>query len=280
MKKLALAAVALAGLSQATGCIISDAEGGQMHLSWTVTLDGAAVNSCADVGGANPPAKVETLSTLEGTAAAVADRWPCDEFEGTTGELDEGTYTVVVSILEADNTAIVSFDPETGVPVTSGDVTELGTFNFAFETANPPVTMSLYVDYGAAGGMNCTETAVGGSGVIQQNVFLFDVGGTQCLNFAITGTDQEGLPIDGDTCGSTELCMENTVAQLVDLPAGTYEIDVEGWKGATGGNPVLCYRLDAPIQFTISVNSDVDVVVPFNPDPADDVECNATKPSR
>jgi hypothetical protein len=100
---------------------------GQLTLSWAMTVGGAPA-TCADVG----VAKVETLSTLEGTALGIADRFPCQDLQGTTFPLEEGVYTVVVSILDSTDAAIDSAPSEQGVPVTDGDVTDLGLYTFDF----------------------------------------------------------------------------------------------------------------------------------------------------
>src|SRR5688500_18375638 len=100
MKKLVLTALAIAGLSQTMGCIISDDEPsdeGTMELAWTVTLNGAAVDSCDEVGAA----EVEVLTT-DSLGNGLADQFPCNNFQGETFGLVEDTYTVVVSILDAN----------------------------------------------------------------------------------------------------------------------------------------------------------------------------------
>lgn len=270
MRKLVYSALALAGLSLSSGCIIGGGDPeGTFELAWNVFLDGAP-STCDDAG----VAQVELLVTLEGTTQGTADHFPCNNGSGETFGLEPGFYTIQVNALDANDDAIATGAPESGHEVIDGAVTDLGTFNIDIEGGGPTTAqLDFTVDYGNAGGENCTETAVGGSGVIQQQINLYDVGGAQCLPFAISGTDDPG----NTTC-EPRLCQESNITQTMVLDTGSYDIEIWGLKGATGGDAVICYSFSA--QIDVLSDDTVDFVVPFEPinDPTD--ACNATKPDR
>jgi hypothetical protein len=258
-----LAAVSLAG------CFVSDDDGGRLRVSWSITIDGAAA-TCAEVGAAS----VEVISTRAGTSDLYSDTFTCSAFGGTTGRMRAGRYTVVVKLLDASDRP---FDQPTVVfetDVFSGETTQGGTavFPFVFPEA------SFRVQMGNGTTSNCgASNPGGGAGVAVQEIRVFDAGGNSCLRYEIDGvTNASNQPVLESTC-ELFLCQEsNTVHFLTGLPNGTYDIQVLGYKGATGGAPYPCYSAER--RFTISGN-DVDlgtIVAPFTS--SLDARCDATKP--
>ena len=272
MRKLGLTALTLFVVAQATGCIFtSSTEEGYFDATWAVTQNTVA-SDCAAVGAA----KVEVLSTDSGQQG-YSDIFNCSALAGTTSGLPLDDYTVVENILDsadvkmnADMTPIsysITFD---GEHVALANVN----FDFAPSTAN----LTLYVDFGNAGGeANCTEL---GNGVGQMEVFVMDQGTSTCIAPDITIVDPSGGGTNGDTCGGIMLCEEPTVGlQLDGLPLGTYTFQVYGLKVATVP-AITCYSLPTAEDVAVTGDADVTFVVPWNPLPADDAACNATKPQR
>lgn len=282
MKKLAFTALMFAGLAQATGCIFvaDDDDTGRFHATWSITAGGAA--STCDAHGAD---YVALTSTLAGTAQGYDDLFDCGDLAGTTNPLPLGDYTIAVSIWD-DNGTFENLNDDTKLNLQDavynesllvGGATEnLPNTNFDF----PPPTgdVSFRVDFGNAGGMNCTSTGAGGSGVVQQVVILRDAQGN-AVTATYTGVDQKGVSFTENT-GANVVCMENTVVQtLQDLDPGSYSLAIHGLKGAVGGGTNDCYFV---MTMSFTVNGDLDlgtILVPFDPAPADEAACNATKPS-
>ncbi len=113
-------------------------DAGYMALSWTLEDDasGAAL-TCAEVGVSS----VSVLATVVGGAATfVDDVFPCDmnsnSCDGTscvTGEIDLGSHTVVVSVLDSSDLSLGESQPRT-VDFTFGNQLEdLGNFTFLFQ---------------------------------------------------------------------------------------------------------------------------------------------------
>jgi hypothetical protein len=238
-----------------------EAVSGQLTLSWTVTMDGDPVD-CHDVGAV----KVELLSTLDGVNVGIADQFTCDDLEGVTGRLDPGSYSVVVSLLDADGEAIRSF-PAGSASVAPGETTDLGTYDFTFESIPVPATVDLFVDFGEPGGTNCDHEEV-----IQEEVFVYEEDSGTCLGVAVTGTDQDGDPIEGNTCGTAMPCLEETVAQSFTLNTGRYEFEILGFRNGDGV-PVLCYQFDAPQPLHVTGDVERHQGVGFNPSPEDEEAC-------
>jgi hypothetical protein len=268
MKKLALAAIACAGLTQATGCIfVSDDDGGaQFGYSWTVS------------GGCALGDYVSFVATGPGTP--FDDIYDCVDGQRTSPEMPLGSYTISGSLVNDNATfSDMSDDFTVDGPINvaedllvEGEIVDLPVF--AFAGGPPPISnVDFGVDYGAAGGENCTETMVGGSGVVQQEIRLYDTGGAQCLAVTIT-TNDPTAPDPFDTC-TNALCYENTITQtLTDLPDGTYDIEVIGYKGAVGADVYPCYFGGATFQ---APTGDIgNVVAMFDSSMAP--ECDATKP--
>ena len=271
MRKLVWMALALAGISQAAGCIFTSDDGAAFHASWSVTINGAQPPTAADGCDALGAAKFSVLST-DSLGNGVDDRFPCTRGEGTTGDLAPDTYTIVLAMLDGADAAI----PGTQVGPDSydlfdGEITEIMPVTYDVQTN---AHVRLFVDYGTAGGSNCNTGGAMDSGVVQQQIFVMDTAGQVCLD--VTGTDQLGAPFQTGTCGELALCMENTVAQEFAIQPGSYTIEVIGLKGATGGAPYQCYEATGPMD--VQGDADVTVIAPFNqPDPVIEAMCNATK---
>ncbi len=278
MRKLAWMALALAGISQVTGCIFtSDGDGGSaFSASWTFTINGAAPNNPQEACDALGAAWFSVLST-DSFDVGTDDQFPCANLTGVTGDLPPDTYTIVENLLDAAKVPVAGV-PQVG-PFTeilpADTVVDLDTVNYDIQTL---VDIDLYVDYGTTGGLNCGTGGAMDSGVVQQQIFIMDTAGQVCVN--VTGTDQTGAPFQTDTCGDIELCMENTVAQTFTIEPGSYAIEVVGLKGAVGGAPYGCYRTDPGTMADLNVSGRLDLAVPFAPDPGHEVDCNATKPDR
>jgi hypothetical protein len=274
MTKLALAAFALAGLTQATGCIAADEEA-QFSLSWTIS-QGAAPSDCTVIG-ANGVSFVFT-----GPGQAFDDIYDCEPTSHDSPSMILGAYTISGSLInDADQANVIIFD-QLNVTSSLDVVDELKVVpTFAFDAPSAAQDVGFGVDFGVAGGDNCTSTGAGGSGVVQQQIDLYDLGAGTCLaTFHITGTDQENLAFDDLTCAPA-LCYENSVTQTINaLPPGDYTMDVTGFKGAVGAQLNACYY--GTKDFTVPVTgADIgNVIAAFDPLPADDAACNATKPGQ
>lgn len=290
MKKLAFAALLLAGLAQATGCIfVSDDEGGQFEVRWAL-LAGSTPTTCEAVGADY----VASLATLNETGEGFEDLFHnCSAGTGTTFSMPLGTYTVDVSIwddVNMDTTAsggdIINAADDIQMNLqdvvynssldVDGDTVQLPvtTYVFAPQTAN----IDFSVDFGAAGGTNCTSPP----GVVQMDIQLYDAGGSQCLSVTLSGiTDAGGAPTTDTLCDTTyPLCEETNVIMTLDnLDPGDYELEIWGLKGAVGPDLYPCYS-SGPIAFTVLPGTDDDlgaIAAPFD-ESMFPVECNATKP--
>lgn len=280
MKKLALAAFALAGLTQATGCIFTsdDTSGGQFTYSWTVT--GSACQ---------PTWKVSFVATPS-AGQAFDDIYTCSDMTHDSPTYALDSYVISPTLFDdvdgvtSTTTDDVTIDQPAALNATldtKNQILPLPTVAFVATPPNQDVDFS--VDYGTAGGgKNCDSTTATppGNGVVQQEIDIFDQGGAQCLNtFAITGTDQTGMPINDTTCGMG-LCNDQQVIQTIKaLPNGNYTIGIIGFKSATDASLHNCYN--ASVDFTVPVaNHDLGIIVaPFNPiGMVDMAACNATKP--
>lgn len=275
MKKLALVAFAFASMT-ATGCIfVSDDTGetAQFNYAWTVDPTSAC----------NANTYVSVLSTPS-VGQAFDDIYSCTDLSHDSPSMPLDSYVLSGSLYDDNNT----FDDMTDDINLDGPINVNATLDiadqikdaplWAFQVGSPASDVDFGIDYGAAGGMNCTETMVGGSGVVQQLVSLYDVGGAQCLPFNMA-TNDPAFPTTA-TCAN-DICFENSITQtLLALPDGSYELEIIGFKGAVGGGVNACYIMMAPFAFTAPTGDLGNIVVPFNPAPADDAACNATKPLR
>ncbi|MBI4511104.1 MAG: hypothetical protein HY698_15845 [Deltaproteobacteria bacterium] len=277
MKKLSLTALALCAVTQATGCIIlsdDDPVGGRFQVSWSLTQGGAPV-TCESVGADY----FSVLSTLQGTTTGYDDLFDCVGSAGTskTSALPIGTYTVLVSINDdrgtdnrSDDDILGQTDPITKSIEFDGQSVPLTQSPIAFAFAPPTGNVTFSVDYGTQVGGSCAE-----SGVIQQQIRL--LGNNQC--FAV------GIKAGANTGKACEnmICVEDEVTQtLEDVPNGTYTLEIYGLKGAQDSSTDVCYRNSkAPKQVTVSsADQNLGVImVEWNPLPADDADCNRSKPA-
>jgi hypothetical protein len=153
---------------------------------------------------------------------------------------------VVVSLLDDSATPIVSALAQSGVVVTLDEVTELGAYTFPFSDEVDLETVSIYVDHGEPGGDNCVA-------VTEQRLYVYDLGGDTCLDLDL----QVGGVTTADTCGDGQPCVALDVEQQVELEAGSYEVVVEGYAGAT-----LCYATEVPEELVVVTDTRLDLLVP------------------
>ena len=103
MTKLALAAFALAGLTQATGCIAAEDEA-QFSLAWTISQGGAA-SDCTIIG-ANGVSFVFT-----GPGQAFNNIYDCAPASHDSPSMVLGAYTISGSLIDdADPNNVIIFD--------------------------------------------------------------------------------------------------------------------------------------------------------------------------
>lgn len=275
MKKLALAALALAGLTQATGCIfVSDdtSDGAQFTYSWTIDQPCAAV-------GANGVSFVATPSVGQ----AFDDIYNCEQqasHDSPTMPLD--TYTISGSVIDDSVTPAVVFDEitMTGTLDQLDEIVPLPTFNFS--VAPPSVDISFGVTFSSTS-TNCDNTNMGGLGIVQVSVDVYDTGSATCLGtYTITGTDQDGQPINDSTCHGEPymLCVENTVTLTInDLPPGTYDLVAIGWKGCNDAVLDSCYAGTKTVDASSSGDvGDITGMFLQPTDPLYDPDCEMCKP--
>lgn len=278
MKKLAFGLLTLGMMTQASGCIIvSDDEEGYFEADWVVLPDGT---TCADVGGDT----VSILST-DSFGDGYEDLFDCADLGGRTSPLPVDTFTVSVGLLDANGNSLL-VEPITLTNQTihhDGQVVPLPVFEFDFSRA-----ITFAVDYGTAGGNNCSSGGANDNGVVLQEVAIMD--GSSCIPLYIYfDGDNNQCGASGDSaclvCGTGSdalaLCQPSTVQQMVyGLPlTGTFDLAIYGYKGAVSGDPVLCYQSSQ--SFTLA-GADLElgvISVPFDPAPADEADCNATKPA-
>ncbi|MSP15651.1 MAG: hypothetical protein EXR73_03375 [Myxococcales bacterium] len=293
MKKLGsmvFALVGLVGFAQAGCVLVVEEHEGQLGYSWDVLANGAAAD-CASVESSSGAAYTSFVATLAGSGMGYDDLYNCSDAAATTSKLPLGDYTVVASLLDnsgspdngGDDTTLAQGGTATASLLYADELVVVTTFVFNVETAPATAEITFGVDYGVAGGANCTSTTAGGSGVAQTEIRLFETGSGMCLDSGQYGcldaADQPSL------CGlcAKEICQENSTALQLVLFAGSYEIDVIGYKGAVAGNEVYsCYAMAAPLSFTVvgGTNQDLgNLIAPFD-DSLHPTECNATKPTR
>ena len=122
---LALAALCL-GCAESSAGNNSDNEG-TFSLTWSIVVNGGA-GTCAEVGAKT----VEVISTRAGSGSGISDTFSCSSLAGTTAPLPAGDYTVVVKLLSATDVQLNSADIVLTEHLLSGDLLDLGTFDFAF----------------------------------------------------------------------------------------------------------------------------------------------------
>jgi len=279
MKKLALTSLLLAGLTQATGCIIvtDDSSGAVIEVEWDLVNRGDVV-SCSSENATT----VHITATDSFGATTTAD-FACADGVGDFAPLPLDTYDIDVQLLDGTGTILGEVFFNNITLANDGDTVVNGPAHFDFSRYD----VSFIVDYGNAGGDNCTATSAGGSGVVQQAVTLVAEGAGSCTPYTLTlgaGTTTN------DTCGSVDVCQENVSAEtqvIQDVPPGNYTVSVTGFKGALSAATYECYHgtssfnlpNNSPDDFQINsagASSGV-ILAPFSPTPADDANCNAIK---
>src|SRR5262245_28935158 len=174
MRKLMFAALSVAVLGQATGCIlVSDNPRGQFGVTWEVTLDDSPVD-CAIVGAQN----VEVDVTPVGSTDLVIKTAPCSLGGMTTDKFDAGDYTITVNVLGPDGTPLTDSATFTATIVNDGDLVALPDVNFAFESYR--LSFDVRMGDSTVHGDNCdsTNASTPGAGVVQEEILFMDrVGG-------------------------------------------------------------------------------------------------------
>jgi hypothetical protein len=248
MKKLAMAVLGAALLSQTAGCFIfvdDSGDEGQFHATWTVMMGGAS--TCAAVGAST----VQFLSTEAATGDLYIDTYNCDDYAGTTDGMPLGEYSVVINIRDSAGTVLnLPMTPIVDTLDVDGEIVELGNVVYTF---TPPTTdVALYTLWGTATATDCNS-----HGVVQEQVYLDD--GSACISFTLTNQYDNGT-----TCGDAIVCEDGAVAQTIsDVDYGTYNIEVMGLKSATGGYTCICYHATGSITVSATGNS-FDIDVPFD----------------
>lgn len=128
------------GLAALAACAATDptpdadsGAGAQLRLSWTLLVADEAV-PCVDLGVATIATRVDVIAvvaTEEATGEIFYDQFACAAFQGITGALPLGRYTVEVSALKANEVVSAALPRRVGVVASRGMV-DLGEFAFAF----------------------------------------------------------------------------------------------------------------------------------------------------
>lgn len=251
---------ALAASAAGTGC-----DGPALHVAWTITLDGHPA-TCEDVGAWSVTLWAESPGLGHGVGV------PCSLGELTHDEVWNRSYRTYLVVKDQDRQSIA------GTPVETVEVdgfTDLGTVDLAFG-AGTVRWLRLRLTFGDLPGPYCD---VGSGGwVNSERVYLRDVGGAACIALPIEGSGPPGY-IDGDTCGEPLACVDPEDTLYVEVPAGTYELEVEGY-GPGQTDPPLCFRMAEPRVVTLIGDVDVDLQVPLDPAPEDVARCPSPAPAR
>jgi hypothetical protein len=246
--------LALLGLVAQTGCLELKPNdyGGGFAFSWTLS------------GGTCDPTWKTSWVVQPQAGQAFDDVYTCsDGIDNSPAYVAGQTYTIYPSLIDAMHMPI---DQEPPITVTlPASLLVLPTVNFDL---GPKQDVTFTVQYGAAGEKNCDPTAMGGAGVAQQEIDLYDSGNLTCVaTFPITGKDQLLRPINDTTCAPGRFCYENNIVETIpQIPAGNYTITVRGLK-SNGGAMSDCY--DVTQNFTVPVmGGDLGTLVaPLCPDP-------------
>jgi hypothetical protein len=239
---------------------------GRIHLSWTVTADGQRVDDCNQVGASNVEVALLSYTSLDDFHHYDAV-FPCNDFQGTTVELPAASYSASVDLVDAARHRLDSAG-RGGIQVTSGEVAEVDDLMFAFG-AGAMVQLRLRVDFGVEGGPDCYPEL---TEVYREEIDLEDVSGGACLSFPVTGFSRDGGPFASETCGSTIPCVEPNVTQIIALPTGSYQLQVEGFVPRNDA-PLLCYQLAQPMPVVLDHDLDLTIQVPAIEDPQDATDC-------
>ncbi|MFH0902843.1 MAG: hypothetical protein V2A73_19615 [Pseudomonadota bacterium] len=269
MKRL-VAALAVVMSIQAGGCIVEEVDQERIAVSWKLYQGGYEME-CAALG-------IDTInitSTSQTTDDIFVDIFDCGDDNGLTAYLDWDTYKITAEALTSAGT--VTSEEEITLTLDGNEVSApSAAFTFFFLGYN----VSFAVDYGNAGGDNCTD-----NGVVQQTVFLSFKDGDQCLDATVSGVDQTSAAFEVDTCEEPALCMASSVTQTIkDLPIGDYTLTIHGLKGGVSDDTAICYikTMDFSLDGTepdLDVTLEV-IAVPFDDSLDDNDLCNMSKPGR
>jgi hypothetical protein len=263
MKKGILTVLAVGSLAMTSGCFVGDDPEGQLRLTWSIIVDGRA-GTCAEVNAT----RLRVSARNDRSNDIFVDTFNCSAMAGTTDPMPTGPYTVTVTLLDAAD-HMLNFDPVVDqVDVLDGLVADLGLYPFGFTFAKA----TFRVQMGNGTTSNCGSTQTGGAGVAVQEVRVFAASGNTCLPFTLTTSNE-----NHQSC-QTFVCQDRvTVHTIHGLPDGDYDVQVIGYKGATGPNPYPCYFSNEIAMDITGVNIDLgNIVAPFSS--AIDSRCDATKP--
>ena len=251
MKKAFLSVLALATL-QLAGCVSED-DDGTIRVSWTITANGQP-STCAAVGAAT----VRTI-VREGSVVLADPSFDCTA-GGAELVIAPGSYSVQMDIFDTGGTQLNLLPFNMTATVRAGATTNLGNAEFAF-TLNFDKTFT--VRWGS------TNETCSSAGIVQEEIRIST--GGQCLDVdLLVGNSTEA------TC-TRYVCEEGSVLRtLQDLPPNNYLVQVIGYKGATSATPRACYYSDAVTCTQASCPTQITAI--FDPLPADEQFCNATKP--
>jgi hypothetical protein len=251
MKKAFLSVLALATI-QLSGCV-SDNSDGSILVSWTITANNQP-STCAAVG-----ASTVRVIVREGGVVLAQPSFACTA-GGAELVIAPGTYTVQLDIFDSGNQQLNLVPFNMSATVSSGRTVNLGNAEFAFTL---DFDASFRVQWGS------TNESCSSAGIVQEEIRIST--GGQCLDVdLLVGGSSEA------TC-TRYVCEEGSVLRtLQNLPPNNYLVQVIGWKGATSAQPRACYYSDAVACTQASCPTTITSF--FDPLPADEQFCNATKP--
>jgi hypothetical protein len=263
-----LPVLAFAATAQLAACGSSHNDA-TVRLSWAITVNGG-VGTCSSVG-----ATTVRVIAIRGGGTATID-FPCSSLNGEF-DIREGLYDIEVQLLDQTGLRLNSVPVVLTRDLFADDLVNLGLFEFSF-VLNFNASFRVHMGSAEVTGGNCNSTISNGAGVALEEIRI--ASGSQCLAYTLSGVINENdQPIVTDTC-SQLICQPNSVIHTVEgLSPGSYQIQVIGYKGATGATPHACYySLATPFSITNADTNLGEIFAPFDPLPADDVFCNATKP--
>ena len=252
MKKAFLSMLVLATVSQLAGCV-SEGDDGSILVSWTITANNQASN-CAAVG-----ASTVRVIVREGGTVLADPSFACSA-GGAELVIAPGTYSVQMDIFDGGGTMLNLVPFNMSATVRAGATTNLGNAEFAF-TLN--FDKSFRVQWGS------TNESCSTAGIAQEEIRIST--GNQCLDVdLLVGSSNQA------TCVRYVCAEGNVLRTLQDMPPNNYLVQVIGWKGATSATPHACYYSDAVACTQASCPATITAI--FDPLPADEQFCNATKP--
>jgi hypothetical protein len=269
MKKVLLALLAVAAASQLVACV-SDNDA-TVRLSWTITVNDAP-GTCGSVGATD----IRVIAN-EGGSRTTVD-FNCTSSGSGEFDIDEGLYDFEIQLIDVAGTRLNTVPILMTRDIFAGDIINLGNFDFDF-LLQFRASFSVHMGSAEVTGGNCNGTNPNnGAGVALEEIRI--AGGGACLAFPMSGViNESNVPFTGGTCQQLVCQPNNIVHTIENLPPGNYQVQVLGYKGATSGTPRACYySLATPFTITNKDENLGQIFAPFDPLPADEVFCNATKP--